>query len=162
MAVITPRDIAMLLYQDAMAIDADDEACLWLIDQVVALVIPKAGESVGELSTIPPEKRPTIQRITLAVAARVWANPLMVQRRAVGPLSKSWFESNVTGIALRPDEIEELIGLDVDGAPVEGLWVMKTYTGTRIMSPTIVPTMFLGAHGWLEGEGIPLYNDGSW
>lgn len=158
MATITPRELSLLIYQDADSIEAADEAALFLLDEVDRLVLPRAGIAVGD--TIPVAKEATVRRICMSVAARVWTNPQMLQRRSVGPLSRSWFESLVTGLGLRPDELEELAGLVPSTSTHGGLWTIPTATRHSPPPTVMVPYLVAGSPATTveHGDPFPLYN----
>lgn len=127
MALITPRDIALFLYHDAEAIEEDDEACLYVIQRVDELVLSKT--IYGEESAVPAEHLGVVRRISLSLGCRVWSNPELLARKAIGPLSRAWIDGLVTGLVLRPDELEELVALGAEPSPTGGLWALGINTG---------------------------------
>lgn len=163
MPTITPRELSLLVYQDADSIEATDEAALFLIERVEQLVLPKAGLAPNELlADIPIKIRYDVQRIVLNVCARTWVNPQLLQRRAVGPLSRSWFESNVTGLSLRPGEVEELAGFIPDSSEFGDLWVIETTRQRETPGNTYVRYKVDGAlaNTIEHGDPFPLYAPG--
>lgn len=149
MALIAPSDIALLLYHDAEMIEADDQACLYVIQLAQELVLSKTR--FGIESEVPEEHLGVVKRITLALASRVWSNPELLARKAIGPLSRAWLEGQVTGFMLRPDELEELVGLGVEDSGTSSLWVMGTNTGRSVPTGTVVS--YVGPGGGNESEG---------
>lgn len=161
MATITPRELSLLVYQDEDSIEPDDVAALFLIQRVEELVLPKAGLAPGD--AIPTTSLATIQRVVLNVAARTWVNPQLLQRRAVGPISRGWFVEHVTGLNLRPGEIEELAELNTgDGGPFGSLWVVETTRERPRPQQTYVPYHVTGslANTVDRGDRFPLYAPG--
>lgn len=154
------RDLSIFLYQDASEIPHDDEAALWLIDEVDALVLPKVNVAVG--ADIPARLLPTVRRIAIHVAARVWSNPEMLARRGLGPINRAWLEENVTGINLKPSEAEELVALEPVSDPHGGLWTIPTRTRDTTGRQVFATYEIAGSPArTVEAGGvIPLYNPG--
>lgn len=139
--IITGADLAPWVGRTAGELDMHPFA-LAVMGQASNLVRGAAkqltwGEVVdGVLVPVPARAKD----IAVQVAARVFTNPRMLERRGSGPITETFAQEMLTGMALRPVEQEELYSLR---ASKGGLWTISTSQerteGSSWTRPYIMP-----------------------
>jgi|SRR5690606_29285473 len=94
-------------------------------------------ESYWDLTTRPAPQ--AAKDIAVQLSARVFSNPRVVQQRSTGPMSERIADVVLTGMALRPDEVERLRDLYATQSKGNGLWILRTMPDTGPKAPPLSP-----------------------
>lgn len=102
------------------------QSILW---QATVLINDAAQQdwSIEDDDKRPPE---IAQSIAIQLCARVFNNPKVLQMRSTGPMNERYANEVLTGMALRPHEIESLMALRPSGKG--GLWVQPLLPFTEL------------------------------
>lgn len=143
MAIITLQSLADWTRLDVEDL-VDDNLALKVIDQASFLVNEAAGRlsAPWSLDSADPELLPPQKAIIIAeqLAFRVYSNPTVLERRSVGPLAESFADAVLTGMALRPDEIEALNALSPNPKSTgPSVWVQPITGAPAASQSNIVP-----------------------
>ncbi|HLU28504.1 MAG TPA: hypothetical protein VKZ65_08705, partial [Glycomyces sp.] len=141
MPLITTADVAPWVQSTAEELD-DDPLALKVIDRVSDLINTRTwGTRPGDelnywtLETAPPRAKAIAEQ----VFARVYTNPLTLSRETTGPLGESRADIVLTGLELRPNELEDLLGLRVDAPTGNGFWILSLADTDTVKAPDVVP-----------------------
>lgn len=136
MAIITTADLAPWVRPSKEELDEDPLAQA-VIDRASLLVNDAARQhwTLGDPQNKPPE---VAVMIAEQVAARTFSNPRVVQSRSTGPMSERLADIVLTGMSLRPDEIDRLSEYRQDGGGQGAqVWVQPTLDGSTDVYPTV-------------------------
>lgn len=139
MAIITTADVAPWVESTADELD-DDPLALKAIDRVSQLVNETAW-GVGNDSDFwavdtAPERAKSIAE---QVFARVFTNPKVLQSETTGPLSERRADIVLTGLELRPSEIEAIRELVAEAGGTGGFWILSLADTDTVRAAQVVP-----------------------
>lgn len=140
MAIITTEDLAPWVRPSKEELDEHPfaQAVLAQASRLVNEAVWRAKEeSYWNLTTrLAPQ---AAKDIAVQLSARVFSNPRVVQQRSTGPMSERIADVVLTGMALRPDEVERLRDLYATTRQGGGLWVLRTAPDTGPTPPPVTP-----------------------
>jgi len=141
MPIITTADVAPWMQSTAEELD-DDPLALKVIERVSQLVNEKTwGVQPDDTlnywteATAPQRARSIAEQ----VFARVYDNPRVLQREGVGPISETRADIVLTGLELRPSELEALLELRTETGGTGGFWILSLADVDRARPSQVVP-----------------------
>lgn len=141
MPIITTADVAPWVSSTEAELDADPLA-LKALERVSQLVNEKTwGVRPGDLENYWTEATAPQRAKSIAeqVFARVYTNPLVLQRETVGPIGETRAEIVLTGLELRPSEVEALLELRTEDGGTSGFWILSLADTDRVRPSQYVP-----------------------
>lgn len=127
MPIITTADVAPWVQSTEAELDADPLA-LKALERVSLLVNEKTwGVRPDDVANYWTQATAPSRAKSIAeqVFARVYTNPLVLQREGVGPISETRAEIVLTGLELRPSELVDLLELRDDVGDSSGFWILS-------------------------------------
>lgn len=116
----------------------------------LAWVLENPDTDAGQI-LVPDEA----QDITLWVAFRAFTNPRNLERRTAGPVSETFRDTGIYGLALTDDEKERLAELTTgDSGHSRRLWTQPVGAGT-LPKPVYLVDSWPGADLFLVADGTP-------